>query len=373
MFRGTELRSLITSAGELRLGLEVVEHDAPGPGEVIVQVEASPVNPTDHYLMTGPADFSTLRATGTPSQPLLTMTVPSPALPFVSRRLDKSMPVGAEGAGTVAAAGLGAEHLLGRRVASFSGGMFTQYRRLKATDCVVLPDEVSTAQGSAMFANPLTVLGFIETMREEGHTALVHAAAASNLGQMLVKACVAEGIPLVNIVRRPEQVALLREIGAEHVVDSSGSDFEQELAAAMSVTGARLAFDPIGGGRLTTQMLSAMEAASVASDDTYRHYGSSVPKKVYIYGGLDRSPTVIERRFGFAWTVSGWLMFHFLARLGPEKIAQLHSRVLAEIGTTFSSQFTRTIKLEDVLDPDVFRAFQSKSTGQKYLIAPNAA
>ncbi len=370
IFEGLELRSLIGVDGTLRIGLETVRHGEPGPGEVIVRVEAAPLNPTDHYLLTGPADLSTMTASGSRERPELTMTVPAGALPSVGRRLGVSMPVGAEGAGTVVAAGAGAEALLGRRVAALAGGMLTRYRRLAARHCVVLPDSVATAAGAAMFVNPLTVLGFIATMRDEGHSALVHAAAASNLGQMLTKACLADGIPLVNIVRRPEQVAILHGIGAEVVVDSSRPDFEERLGRAVAETGARLAFDPIGGGRLATQILSAMEAASAAPDGAYEHYGSAVPKGLYIYGGLDRGPTILERRFGFAWRVGGWLLFHFMARAGAERIAGLQARVLREIDTTFASHFGRTISLDQILDPDVFRDFQSKSTGEKHLVLP---
>ena len=371
-FEGLELRSHIGADGTLRIGLATVRHGAPGPGDVIIRVEAAPLNPTDHYLLTGPADQATMTASGTRERPELTMTIPAAALPFVSRRVGISMPVGAEGAGTVVAAGAGAEALVGRRVAAMAGGMFTQYRQLAARRCVVLPDSVPTARGAAMFVNPLTVLGFIETMRDEGHSALVHAAAASNLGQMLVKACLADGIPLVNIVRRPEQAAILHGIGAKLVVDSSRPDFEHELGRAVAETGARLAFDPIGGGRLAGQILAAMETASASPDGAYEHYGSAVPKGLYIYGGLDRGPTILERRFGFAWRVGGWLLFHFMARAGAERMAGLQARVLSEIDTTFASRFTRTVSLAQVLDPEVFGAFQAKSTGEKYLVSPSA-
>jgi NADPH:quinone reductase-like Zn-dependent oxidoreductase len=371
MFSGLELRSCISSDGQLQVSLEPVTLAAPVGDEVVVKVEAAPLNPTDQYLMTGPADFSTLKAAGTPDRPVLTMTVPPAALASASRRLDQSMPVGAEGAGLVVAAGPAAQHLIGKRVACIAGGMFTQYRKLSASACTELPDELSSVDGAALFVNPLTVLGFIETMRSEGHSAIVHAAAASSLGQMLLKACLADGIGLVNIVRSEAQVALLRSLGATHVVNSSAPDFEAELARAIAETGARIAFDPVGGGKLASQILTAMEVAAVGNDTSYQHYGSSAPKQVYIYGGLERGPTILDRRFGFAWSVGGWLLFPFLARAGHDTVTRLKRRVVAEAKTTFASRYTKTISLSEALDPEIFRAYQSKVTGEKYLIDPS--
>lgn len=373
MFSGLELRSRISSQGQLRVSLEPIALGAPVDDEVIIKVEAAPLNPTDHYLMTGPADLATLAAAGTRAQPVLTMNVSPPALSFVKGRLDVSMPVGTEGAGLVVATGPAAQPLMGKRVGCFSGGMFTQYRKLRAADCTLLPDDLSSVDGAALFVNPLTVLGFVETMRREGHTAIVHAAAASNLGQMLVKVCLADGIGLVNIVRNETQVALLRSLGATHVVNSSAPDFESALTRAITETGARIAFDPVGGGKLASQILAAMEVASVGNDTSYLHYGSSAPKQVYIYGGLDRGPTILERRFGFAWSVGGWLLFLFLARAGHDTVTRLKHRVVAEAKTTFVSHYTKTINLSEALDPDIFRAYQSKATGEKYLIDPTRA
>lgn len=288
MVAGLELKSLIGSDGILRLSLENNEVPAPSPDEVIIRVEAAPLNPTDHVQMTGPADFATLQQDRSSDRPALTMTVPREALSSVRLRLDQPRPIGSEGGGTVVDAGSRVRGLLNRRVTTNAGGMFAQYRLVRADQCLILPDAVSTAEGAAAFVNPLTVLGFLETMRLEGHTALVHTAAASNLGQMLLRVCLADGIPLVNIVRKDSQVNLLKGIGATHVINSSSPDFEAELIAAISQTGARLAFDAIGGGRLAGQLLLAMEAALITNDTASRVYGSSVGKKVYIYGDLDR-------------------------------------------------------------------------------------
>lgn len=370
MVAGLELKSLISADGTLRLSLEPVELPPPAADEVIIRVEAAPLNPTDHFQLTGPADLATMRQEGTADRPVLVMDVPATALPAVSRRLGQARSVGSEGAGTVVAAGADAQGLMGRRVAVNAGGLFAQYRRVKATACLPLPDGVTAEQGAAAFVNPLTVLGFVETMRMEGFTGLVHAAAASNLGQMLVRVCRADGIPLVNIVRKPAQVELLRNLGATHVLDSTAADFEASLTKAVAETGARLAFDPVGGGRLASQILASMEAASTPADAPYQVYGSTVRKKVYIYGGLERGPTILERRFGFAWEVGGWLLFHFLDRAGAEVAARLRQRVVNELTTTFASHYARTISLREMLDPAIFRAFQARATGEKYLVDP---
>jgi NADPH:quinone reductase len=370
MVAGLELKSLIASDGIVRLSLENNELPAPAPDEVVIRVEAAPLNPTDHFQMTGPADLATLKQIVFSDRRALTMTVPGEALSSVRLRLDRPRPIGSEGAGTVVDAGSQVRALLNRRVAVNAGGMFAQYRLVKAEQCLVLPEDLSSADGAAAFVNPLTVLGFVETMRLEGHTALVHTAAASNLGQMLLRVCLADGIPLVNVVRKDSQVKLLRGLGATHVIDSSSPDFDAELIEAVRQTGARLAFDAIGGGRLASQLLLAMEAALTDNDTTYRVYGSSVGKKVYIYGGLDRHPTLLERRFGFAWDVGGWLMPNFLARCDAETVSRLKRRVAAELKTTFASTYTRTIGLSEMLDPEIFRAYQARATGEKYLLDP---
>lgn len=365
--RGRSLRSTISSTGELRL--EVEERDVPTPGEreVVVAVEASPINPSDLGVLLGAVAADTLRA----EEAQLVGTIPERALPLYRDRLDKSLPVGNEGAGTVVAAGPEASHLLGRRVALFGGLMWADYRVADAAAVVELPDDVSTVEGAALFVNPLTALSMVETMRAEGHTALVHTAAASNLGQMLVRICAADGVGLVNIVRRAEQADLLRELGATHVVDSSQPDFADRLTVAIRETGATLAFDAIGGGSLAGDILAAMERAQppLAS---YTPYGTSVPKQVYIYGSLDFSPTVIHRTFGLTWGVGGYLLTNALGRLGAEAIGRMRARVLAEAKTTFASAYGETIGLRDVLRPEVLAVAAQRSTGTKYLIDPSS-
>lgn len=368
---GLELRSLATSDGQLRLSLEEVTLDAPGPDEVVVRVEATPINPSDLGLLLGPADVSTIRAEGTPERPVLVADIPQQRLAGIQARLDQSMPVGNEGAGTVIEAGSNVRHLLNKKVAMSGGAMYTQLRKLRARDCIVLPDDATAADGASAFVNPLTALGFTETMRAEGHTAIVHTAAASNLGQMLNRICLKDGIPLVNIVRSEAQAAILRDIGARYIVDSTSPDFQAELTEAVAATGATLGFDAIGGGKLASQILRAMETAASRSMSSYSRYGSDTFKQVYIYGSLDTSPTVIHRTFGFAWSVGGWLLTPFLQKAGPEVVERMRQRVVDELKTTFASHYTATISLRDALKPEILAAYERKATGEKYLIDPS--
>lgn len=365
--RGRSLRSTISSSGELRLDLDERNVPPPSGREVVVAVEATPINPSDLGVLLGAVAPETLRPEGTS----LVGTVPAATLPLYRDRLDKQLPVGNEGAGTVIAAGPDAEALVGRRVALFGGSMWADYRVADAGAVVELPDDVSAAEGAALFINPLTALSMVETMRIEGHSALVHTAAASNLGRMLVRICAADGIGLVNIVRRAEQVQILRDLGAVHVVDSSQPDFSDRLTDALRDTGATLAFDAIGGGSLAGEILLAMERAQppLAS---YTPYGSTTHKQVYIYGSLDFSPTVIDRKFGLSWSVGGYLLTTALGRLGGEVIDRMRARVMAEAKTTFASGYAQTIGLSEVLQPEVLGVFARRGTGTKYLIDPSS-
>jgi NADPH2:quinone reductase len=365
--RGRSLRSTISSSGDLRLELAERDVPEPGPTEVVVAVEASPINPSDLGVLLGAVAPGTLRREGA----ALVGAVPEATLPLYCDRLDKPLPIGNEGAGTVVAAGSEAAAMVGRRVALFGGSMWADYRVADAAAVVELPDDVSTAQGAALFVNPLTALSMVETMRAEGHSALIHTAAASNLGQMLVRICAADGIPLINIVRRDEHVVKLRELGAVHVLDSSAPDFAVRLTEAIRETGATLAFDAIGGGSLAGDILTAMERAQPPLR-SYTPYGTTVHKQVYIYGSLDFSPTVINRNFGLTWGVGGYLLTNAMARLGGEAIGRMRARVLAEAKTTFASAYAQTIGLGDVLEPDVLAVFARRRTGSKYLIDPSS-
>lgn len=367
---GIELRTLITSEGQLRLSLERVSVPQPADGLIVVRVEAAPISPSDLALLLGPADLSTARAEGTADSPVLVADVPQRRLAIIKGRLDQSMPAGNEGAGTVIAAGAKAEHLLGKTVAIVGGPTFAQYVTVRAHDALVLPEGATAVDGASAFVNPMTALGMVETMRREGHTALVHTAAASNLGQMLNKICLADGIGLVNIVRSAEQAALLRDIGAKHVIDSTSESFEADLADAIAATGATLAFDAIGGGKLAGQILNAMEIAVIRSGAPFSRYGSSVHKQVYIYGGLDLRPTELTRGFGMSWGVGGWLLPPSLAKFGMETVIAMRGRVMAELKTTFASRYTAEISLADALKPEIVAAYNRRATGEKYLILP---
>ena len=369
-----ELRSLVTSQGTLELSLHDVPVPSPAANEVLVRVEASPINPSDLGVLIAGADMSTATVAGTPERPSVTALLASGALRGLSARVDKPLPVGNEGAGTVVAAGSSpaAQALVGKTVGMAGGAMYSQYRAVDASACLVLPDGTTAKDGASSFVNPLTALGMLETMRREGHSALVHTAAASNLGQMLVKLCIRDGVPLVNIVRKPDQEELLRSLGAVHVCNSASRSFSADLVEALKATSATLAFDATGGGTLASQILSGMEEAANATAREYSRYGSTVHKQVYIYGGLDTRPTTLTRDFGMAWGVGGWLLTPFLQSIGAEAFGRLRARVAAELTSTFASTYTREVSLAGMLRPDAFHAYVKRATGEKFLVTPQA-
>lgn len=364
-FQSRELRSTAKADGTLTLSIDTIKIDDPAADEVVVRMEAAPINPSDLGLLLGPADVSSLRQ----NNGGLSFTIPEARRAGLAARLDQAMPVGNEGAGTVIAAGADARHLEGRKVALY-GGTYADYRKAKARDVVALPDGASAADGASIFINPMTALGFVETARMEGYKAIVHTAAASNLGQMLQRICLADGVPLINIVRSEEQAAILRAIGATRILNSHDADFTARLADAIAETQAYVAFDAIGGGTLASTILHAMEAAAARDMAAYSRYGSDAFKQVFIYGTLDPSPTVIDRSIGYKWAVSGWLVSTFFQRAGGETFGRMRQRVLDELTTTFASHYTRTIGLAEALDPDVLSAYERKATGEKYLIDP---
>jgi len=370
---GLELRSLIKNSGELELSLVSVPTPEPSADEVVVRVEASPINPSDLGLLIGAADMTTAKASGSKAAPVITAKVPEAAMKGMAARLDESMPVGNEGAGVVIRTGSSdaAKALMGKTVAMIGGAMYTQYRTMRAKDCLVLPPGTTSAEGASCFVNPLTALGMVETMRREGHKALVHTAAASNLGQMLNRICLKDGIELVNIVRSPQQADILRKIGAKHICDSTAPNFMDDLTDALVATGATLAFDAIGGGKLAGQILTCMEIAANKTAKVYSRYGSSVYKQVYIYGGLDTRPIELNRAFGMAWGVGGWLLFPFLQKIGAAEGEKLRQRVAAELKTTFASHYTKEVSLQEALQLSNVAAYAKRATGEKYLINPN--
>ena len=370
---GLQLRSLIKSSGELEISLLSVPTPEPGPDEVVVRVEATPINPSDLGLLTGAADLSTVKVSGSKENPIVTAKVPEAGMRAMAGRLDQSMPVGNEGAGVVIRTGSSeaAKALMGKTVSMIGGAMYAQYRCIRVSECMPLPAGTSAAEGASWFVNPLTSLGMTETMRREGHKALVHTAAASNLGQMLNKICLKDGIPLVNIVRSKEQTDLLRKIGGKHVVDSTSPAFMDDLTNALVETGATIAFDAIGGGKLAGQILTCMETAINKNAKDYSRYGSNVHKQVYIYGSLDPRPVELVRTFGMAWGVGGWLLFPFLMKIGRADSQKLRERVVNELKTTFASHYTRVVSLPEALDLANLAIYAKRATGEKFLINPN--
>jgi NADPH:quinone reductase len=370
---GLQLLSLVKRSGELELSLARVPVADPGPDEVVVRVEATPVNPSDLGLLLGPADVTKAKASGTAANPVVIAPIPEKLLKGLAARIDQPMPVGNEGAGVVVKAGSSsaAQALLGKTVAMLGGAMYAQYRTLKVQQCMELPPGTTPVEGASCFVNPLTALSMVEVMRREGHTALVHTAAASNLGQMLNRICIKDGVQLVNIVRKSEQEELLRGLGAQYVCNSSSPTFMEDLTQALTTTGATIAFDAIGGGKLASQILSCMEAAATAKATEYSRYGSTTYKQVYIYGMLDRGPTEIIRNFGMTWGVGGWLLTPFLQKIGAADTQRLRQRVVAELKTTFASHYSKVISLHEALQLDVIASYAKFGTGEKYLINPS--
>ncbi len=370
-----QIQSTLTDNGQVTLALAEVPQPAPKPHEVLIRVDAAPINPSDLGVMLAGADLGTLAATTVEGRPAVTATVPAAALAGLAGRFGRPQPCGNEGAGEVVAAGdhPEAQALIGRTVAAIGGAMYAGYRAMPAAQCLVLNEGTTAEAGASCFVNPLTALAMVDTMRAEGHPALVHTAAASNLGQMLVKICQADSVELVNIVRRPEQAELLRSLGAGHVCDSSQPSFRADLVDALAATGATVAFDATGGGRLASQILDAMEAsAQRTATGGYNRYGSTVHKQVYIYGGLERGVTELTRTYGMAWGVGGFLLTNFLTKAGPERAAQLRQRVADEIHTTFASRYTKRIGLAGMLDVAELAAYGRMATGEKYLVLPQS-
>ncbi|MEM7079332.1 MAG: zinc-binding dehydrogenase [Pseudomonadota bacterium] len=371
---GRALRSLVTADGQLELSLADVPVAAPGPNEVVVRIEAAPINPSDLGLLLGMADVSTAQQGGTPDSPTLTAQIPEGIVKHLAARFDQAMPVGNEGGGVVVAAGESdeAQALLGKTVGALGGAMYSEYRTLKTHQCLVMNDGVAARDAASCFVNPLTALGMVETMRAEGFSGLLHTAAASNLGQMLQKICIADEVPLVNVVRKQEQVDILKGIGAEYICNSSDDNFGASLVDAIAATGAYIGFDATGGGDLADRILTAMEVAANRAGGEYSRYGSDQYKQVYIYGGLERSATTLRRGYGMSWGVGGWLLTPFLQKIGRERAGELRQRVADEIHTTFASTYTAEVSLAGALQIEALQTYAQQATGQKYLVNPSA-
>ena len=373
--KSKEIRSEITSEGKLNLSIATSDVPIPGDDEVLIKVEASPINPSDlGLLISFAADFDSISSSGSGDETVTTMGIHPGLMQSMKPRLDKSMQVGNEGGGVIVDAGKNVKDLIGKTVGVAGGAMYSQYRCLPAMSCLVMNDGTTSAEAASSFVNPLTALGFTETMKLENHTALVHTAAASNLGQMLVKICLADDIPLVNIVRKQEHVDLLKNLGAKYICNTSDEDFMKCLIDCLVETGATLGFDATGGGnegKLAGQILSAMEIAANKNATEYSRYGSDTYKQVYIYGGLDPTPTVLNRSFGLSWGLGGWLLTPFIGRVGMEKFQEMRDRVAKEIKTTFASNYTKEVSLEEMLAPDAIKTYAKQATGTKYLVTPH--
>ncbi|MFT6292221.1 MAG: NADPH:quinone reductase-like Zn-dependent oxidoreductase [Ilumatobacter sp.] len=367
-----ELRSTVTADGTLTIDVRDADLPAPGPDQVVVRIEAAGINPSDLALLLGGADVEQAVAAGSVEHPAVTAPITA-GLGALAARFDKPMVIGNEGGGVVIAAGSSdeAQALLGKTVGFVSGDAYAEYRTVHVMSCMPMHDGTDPVDAGAPFVNPLTALGMVETMRSEGHTGLVHTVGASNLGQMLNRICLTDGVPLVNIVRKAEHVDMLRGLGAEHVVNSSSDTFSADLADALRATGATIVFDAIGGGDLVGRILGQMEKVAVEGNE-YNRYGSDVLKQAYIYGGLDRSPTTLNRTFGLSWSVSGWLLTPFLAKLGLEGVGRLRQRVADEITTTFASSYGMRLTLDEAVDPEMVRRYAKMATGDKALITPHS-
>ncbi len=369
-----QLTSTINEDNKLTLALEAIEMPKPGADEVVIRIEAAPLNPSDLGVLFSAADMTTATQSGTEESPVITANVPAQFMPSLKTRVGKATAVGNEGAGTVVAAGSSpeAQALMGKTVAVIGGGTYRQYLCANVQSCLELKEGTTAKEGASSFVNPLTALAMVETMRAEGHKAIIHAAAASNLGQMLNRICIADGIDLINIVRKEEQETLLRDMGAKYVVNSSSESFIADLTAAIIETGATIAFDPIGGGELTSDILNCMEVAAARNMKEHSLYGSDTFKQVYIYGALNRGPITLNRNFGFAWAVNGFLLFNALGKLGTKTVMTMRKRVADEITTTFASKYTHEVSLAEVLKLESIAGYSKQATGEKYLIKPQA-
>ena len=370
-----EIRSTVTSEGNIELSITKAERPIPSADEVLIKVEAAPINPSDlGLLLSFAADLSSISTSGSEDETVTSMKIHPALMGSMKSRLNQSMQAGNEGAGIIIDAGENAKELIGKTVGLAGGAMYSQYRCVPAASCLVMDEGTSSAEAASSFVNPLTALSFVETMKMENHTALVHTAAASNLGQMLVKICKDDGIPLVNIVRKSEQVDLLENLGAEYICNTSDESFMDDLVNALVTTGATLGFDATGGGNngeLPGQILSAMEIAANKTAKEYSRYGSDTYKQVYIYGGLDQSPTVLKRAYGMSWGLGGWLLTPMIGRIGMEKFGQMRMRVAKEIKTTFASSYAEEISFEEMLQPETIKSYAKQATGNKYLVNPH--
>ena len=369
-----EIRSTVTGDGNVEISIAKVDIPTPADDEVLIEIYAAPINPSDLALLTTfGGDVSNIKVSGSGDNTVASMSVHPAVMRSMKSRVGQSMPVGNEGAGVVVDAGINAKSLIGKTVGLAGGAMYSQYKCAPAVNCLVMDDGIAPSEAASSFVNPMTALSFVETMKMENHSAIVHTAAASNLGQMLVKVCKSENIPLVNIVRKEEQVNILKNIGAKYICNTNESDFMESLVGALTETGATLGFDATGGGNngeLAGQILAAMEVAANNASGEYSRYGSETYKQVYIYGGLDPSPTILKRSYGMSWGLGGWLLTPMLGKIGMEKFQEMRARISKEIKTTFASEYSQEISFEEMLQPEIINSYVKQKTGSKFLVNP---
>ena len=369
-----EIRSTVTGDGNVEISIAKVGIPTPADDEVLIEIYAAPINPSDLALLTTfGGDVSNIKVSGSGDNTIASMSVHPAVMRSMKSRVGQSMPVGNEGAGVVVDAGINAKSLIGKTVGLAGGAMYSQYKCAPAVNCLVMDDGIAPSEAASSFVNPMTALSFVETMKMENHSAIVHTAAASNLGQMLVKVCKSENIPLVNIVRKEEQVDILKNIGAKYICNTNESDFMESLVGALTETGATLGFDATGGGNngeLAGQILAAMEVAANNASGEYSRYGSETYKQVYIYGGLDPSPTILKRSYGMSWGLGGWLLTPMLGKIGMEKFQEMRARISKEIKTTFASEYSQEISFEEMLQPEIINSYVKQKTGSKFLVNP---
>ena len=369
-----EIRSTVTGDGNVEISIAKVDIPTPADDEVLIEIYAAPINPSDLALLTTfGGDVSNIKVSGSGDNTVASMSIHPAVMRSMKSRVGQSMPVGNEGAGVVVDAGINAKSLIGKTVGLAGGAMYSQYKCAPAVNCLVMDDGIAPSEAASSFVNPMTALSFVETMKMENHSAIVHTAAASNLGQMLVKVCKSENIPLVNIVRKEEQVDILKNIGAKYICNTNESDFMESLVGALTETGATLGFDATGGGNngeLAGQILAAMEVAANNASGEYSRYGSETYKQVYIYGGLDPSPTILKRSYGMSWGLGGWLLTPMLGKIGMEKFQEMRARISKEIKTTFASEYSQEISFEEMLQPEIINSYVKQKTGSKFLVNP---
>ncbi len=286
----------------------------------------------------------------------------------------KSVAVGSEGAGHVIQAGSSAASaaLLNRTVCLAGGGTFARYRTVRAADCVALPEGVTSSEAAAAFINPTTALCMLDTARSHGQDALIFTAAASSLGRMMHRLCVQENVEFIGVVRGPEALERVRAQGVRYAFDLTSESFVEQLTEAITGTGATLAFDAIAGGDIVSTLLRCMESASRQSETPSGHYGSARQKRVYIFGNCWVLSTVLKRDFGLSYSVSGWLLYHYLDNVSQSRRLDMQRRVVEGLSGIFSTEYVAEISLLQLLDPDVMRAYAAKETAGKHLLRPHA-